>query len=179
MELGDRYAAVDVHYPVGGGAHAAAVVGADPTFSELIEEVTAQLDVVDEYQPGQFYLRELPAIVAVLASTAPVELLVIDGYVDLDPTGRPGLGAHLHERIGIPVIGVAKTAFRGATHAAAVYRGRTASRPVYVTAAGMPVSQAAELVARMSGQYRIPDALRRADALSRAGQRSAVDGSCR
>ena len=33
----------------------------------------------------------------------------IDGYVDLDPRGRPGLGAHLHARLKVPVIGVAKT----------------------------------------------------------------------
>src|SRR5713226_9214071 len=63
-------------------------------------------------------------------------LLVVDGYVDLDPTGRPGLGAHAHAEFGVPVIGVAKTAFRTATHAMPVLRGRSA-RPLFVTARGV------------------------------------------
>jgi deoxyribonuclease V len=56
----------------------------------------------------------------------------------LSPQGRPGLGAHLYDRIGTPVVGVAKTAFRSATHAVAVRRG-SATKPLYVTAAGMPL----------------------------------------
>ena len=51
-----------------------------------------------------------------------------DGYVDLDPQGRPGLGAHAHDRFAVPVIGVAKTVFAGATHAASISAGiRSAS----------------------------------------------------
>ena len=69
---------------------------------------------------------------------------------------------------GVPVIGVAKTAFRPATHAVPVLRGGSA-RPLYVTAAGLPLASAADLVRRMAGRYRLPDALRRADALSRQG----------
>ena len=91
---------------------------------------------------------------------------MVDGYVDLDPGGRPGLGAHVHERTGVPVIGVAKTAFRAATHAVAVRRG-TSTRPLYVTAAGLPLHEAARLVAAMAGPNRLPDALRRVDALAR------------
>jgi deoxyribonuclease V len=98
---------------------------------------------------------------------------VIDGYVDLDRQGRPGLGAHLYKEIGVPVIGVAKSAFRTAEHAVAVRRG-TAVKPLYVTAAGIPVDRAAELVARMAGPYRLPDALRRVDRLARTGP-STVD----
>jgi len=55
-----------------------------------------------------------------------VDPLLADGYVDLDPQGRPGLGAHVHARIGVPVIGATKTAFRTATHAVAVHRGNGA-----------------------------------------------------
>jgi len=47
----------------------------------------------------------------VLAGIGRIDLLVIDGYVHLDPHGRPGLGAHAHAEIAVPVIGVAKTAF--------------------------------------------------------------------
>jgi deoxyribonuclease V len=52
------------------------------------------VDTVATYLPGQFYLRELPAIQAVLATTERMDLLVIDGYVTLDPHGHPSLGAH-------------------------------------------------------------------------------------
>ena len=95
-------------------------------------------------------------------------LLVVDGYADLDPGGRPGLGAHAHAEFGIPVIGVAKSRFRTATHAVPVVRGSSA-RPLFVTAAGMSTADAADLVRRMAGRYRLPDALRRADTLARAG----------
>lgn len=91
---------------------------------------------------------------------------MVDGYVDLDPGGRPGLGARVFAEFGIPVVGVAKTAFRTATHAAEVFRGQS-SRPLYVTAAGMTVAGAAQLVSDMAGQFRVPDALKRADRLAR------------
>lgn len=161
-----RTGAVDVHYPDIGGAVAALVVGAEPTFPSIVEEHVCRLDEVAPYEPGSFYKRELPAIRAVLAGVAPVELLVVDGYVDLDPEGRPGLGAHVHEALGLPVIGVAKTSFRTATHAVEVRRGG-AVKPLYVTAAGLAIPAAADYVARMSGAFRLPDALRRVDALTR------------
>jgi deoxyribonuclease V len=163
-----RLGAVDVHYPPAGGARAALVVSAEPRFETLVEEHVAWLDNVEPYQPGRFFVRELPAIQAVLAKAPPLDVLIVDGYVDLDPYGRPGLGAHVHAAVAIPVIGVAKTLFQTATHAVAVRRSQ-ATRPLYVTAAGVPVEEAADLVAGMSGQFRIPDALRRVDALARQG----------
>jgi deoxyribonuclease V len=83
----------------------------------MVEERSVWLPTIEAYQPGRFYPRELPAITGVLATTAGVDLLAVDGYVDLDPQGRPGLGFRVHARTGVPVIGVAKTAFRTATHA--------------------------------------------------------------
>jgi deoxyribonuclease V len=71
------------------------------------------------------------------------------------------------------VIGVAKSRFRTATHAVPVPRGSSA-RPLFVTAAGMPAADAAELVQHMPGRYRLPDALRRAGTLARAGQPAAT-----
>jgi deoxyribonuclease V len=163
-----RFAAVDVYYPETGGAVAALVVADGSTFGQVIEEHTAVLDKVADYRPGEFFARELPAIGAVLARTAPIDLLVVDGYVDLDPDGKPGLGAHAHTEFAVPVIGVAKTAFHSASHAIGVQRGETAQRPLYVTAVGLPLPDAAELVRRMAGRYRMPDALRRVDTLSRS-----------
>jgi deoxyribonuclease V len=160
-------AAVDVHYLRTGGARAAAVLAADAAFAHVLAECTAVIPQVPPYRPGQFYRRELPPLRAVLDELSGLGLLVVDGYVDLDPSGRPGLGTHAHAAFGIPVIGVAKSRFRTATHAVPVVRGSSA-RPLFVTAAGMPAAAAADLVRRMAGRYRLPDALRRADTLARA-----------
>ena len=172
MEPGGRSdcgvcAAVDVHYLSAGGARAAAVLAADAAFAHVLAERTAVVPRVPPYRPGEFYLRELPPLRAVLDDLSGLGLLVVGGYADLDPNGRPGLGAHAHAEFAIPVIGVAKSRFRTATHAVPVVRG-SSMRPLFVTAAGMPVADAADLVRRMAGRYRVPDALRRADTLARA-----------
>jgi deoxyribonuclease V len=166
-----RYGAVDVHYPDAGGARAALVVAEEPTFGTVTEEHVAELSTVEAYSPGMFFVRELPAIIAVLAETADLNLVIVDGYVDLDPDGRKGLGAHLREHITAAVVGVAKTPFRTATHAPSVHRGGS-TRPLYVTAVGIDPSDAAAMVSAMAGAHRIPDALRRVDALSRQGERT-------
>jgi deoxyribonuclease V len=166
-------AAADVHYLRPGGARAAAVVAADAAFSQVLAERTAVVPQVTPYRPGEFYQRELPPLHAVLDGIGGLELLVVDGYVDLDPGGRPGLGAHAHAEFAIPVIGVAKSAFRTAVHAVPVLRGASA-RPLFITAAGMPRADAAELVRHMAGRFRVPDALRRADQLARSGPLAAT-----
>jgi deoxyribonuclease V len=163
------FVAADVHYLRSGGARAAAVIAGDAAFSAVQAEWTVLVPAALPYQPGQFFLRELPPLRAVLAPVRNLGLLVIDGYVDLDPDGRPGLGAHAHAAFGVPVIGLAKTRFRTASHAVEVLRGNSA-RPLFVTAAGMPLAQAAELTRQMAGPFRLPDAMRRADFLARTGR---------
>jgi deoxyribonuclease V len=162
-------AAVDVCYLPSGGARAAIVVAAGPDFAVVDAEWTAEVSVAAPYRPGQFFLRELPPLRAVLADAGPLHLIVVDGYVDLDPAGRPGLGAHVHHEFAVPVIGVAKTSFRTATHAISVTRAGSA-QPLFITAAGLPREEAASLVRGMAGRYRLPDALRRADALARGAR---------
>ena len=110
METGRRpelgvCAAADVHYLRTGGARAAAVLAADATFAHVLAERTAVIPRVRPYRPGQFYRRELPPPRAVPDGPSSLGLLVVDGYADLDPGGRPGLGAHAHAEFGIPVIG--------------------------------------------------------------------------
>jgi deoxyribonuclease V len=87
METGGRpdcgvCAAVDVHYPSTGGARAAAVLAADAAFTHMLAERTAVLPQVLPYRPGEFYLRELPPLRAVLADLSGLGLLVVDGYAD-------------------------------------------------------------------------------------------------
>jgi deoxyribonuclease V len=160
------FVAVDVQYLDEGGARAALAAAVDRRFSRVTETRTALIGSVAPYLPGAFYQRELPPLRAVLPAGGELELIVVDGYVDLDPDGRPGLGAHVHAEYGVPVVGVAKTAFAGATHAAPVLRGQSA-RPLYVTAAGLPVADAAALVAEMAGRHRLPDVVKQVDRLAR------------
>ena len=118
------------------------------------------------YVPGSFYKRELPCILALLdkLKQIPVEM-IIDGYVWLG--ARSGLGQHLFEALGcrIPVIGVAKSAFPGAA-AEKIYRG-TSRRPLYITAAGVPIGIAAGNISRMHGPHRIPNLLKQVDQISK------------
>lgn len=104
-----RCAATDVYYPADGGAIAAVVVSSDARFAAVVDQRTVRLADVEPYRPGEFYRRGLPALHAVLTDAGPLDLLIVDGYVDLDPDGRPGLGAHAHTKFAVPVIGVAKT----------------------------------------------------------------------
>jgi deoxyribonuclease V len=93
---------------------------------------------------------------------------VIDGYVWLDGAGRAGLGAYLFEAMHgrAAVVGVAKNTFRRSTHAAAVVRSGS-RRPLYVTARGLPLEEAAAAVRSMHGAHRIPTLLKLVDRLSR------------
>jgi len=140
--------------------------------SEAGTEVVTTLTDIAPYEPGAFYKRELPCLLAVLARGPAADVVVVDGYVWLGPE-RPGLGAHLYTALEkrTVVVGVAKTHFAGATDAIPVYRGSSQS-PLYVTAAGVGAADAAGWVARMHGPYRIPALLKRVDRLARGLQRS-------
>jgi deoxyribonuclease V len=159
---------MDVHY-LDRGARAAAVVAASWSDPSAIEERTVLVDDVAAYRPGAFYERELPCLLAVLRNvTTPPRCVVVDGYVELDAVGAPGLGAHLHDALGgtIPVVGVAKTSFRGAAFALSVVRGRSRS-PLFITARGVPLAEAEMLVRSMHGPHRIPTLVQRVDHLAR------------
>jgi len=164
--ISPRIAALDVDYR-DPGAVAAGVWFRGWSAPEIETELVTRIEAVAEYQPGEFYRRELPCLLAVLERGPAAEVIVVDGYVWLGP-GRPGLGAHLFEALGkrIAVIGVAKTRFAGATEAVPVYRGESRS-PLYVTAAGAGVTEAAGWIARMAGPYRLPEILKRVDQLAR------------
>jgi len=160
-------AAVDVHYDeahrVG---HAAAVVFEKWEDAEPVGEFVADIDNVDAYIPGEFFRRELPCLLAVLAKIdAKLDVVIIDGYVRLNE--KPGLGEHLFEALGrnVAVVGVAKTKFVGAP-AIEVLRGGSKSS-LYVSSIGVKAEETADCVARMHGSHRIPTLLKRVDRLAR------------
>lgn len=130
------------------------------------------LDDVPAYEPGAFYKRELPCILRLLKQVeiATLQAIVIDGFVILDDAGKPGLGGHLYEQLNgrVPVIGVAKTNFATNTvNKQEVLRGESL-RPLYITALGISLQQAAEHIHTMHGEHRMPTLLRHLDTLTRA-----------
>lgn len=159
---------IDVHYEEG-VARVAALGFREWTDAHAAEQHILTMPVPGDYVPGEFYRRELPCLLAILPRfTADCETVVLDGYVWLGE--RPGLGAHLYEVLGntVPVIGVAKTPYRADDFSVAIRRGRS-ERVLYITAAGLEASDAAERVRQMHGDYRIPTLLKSVDRLSRGG----------
>ena len=161
-------AALDVAYGPQGAA-AACVLFRDWTDAAEAETRIALVADVAPYEPGAFYRRELPCLLAVLALVSgPLEAIVVDGYVWLSADGRTGLGAHLYEALDrrVPIVGVAKTSFTGSAFAETVLRGGSA-RPLHVTAAGVAAPAAARWIEAMHGAYRLPTLLKRVDRLCR------------
>jgi deoxyribonuclease V len=160
-------ACVDVDYR-GDEAVAACVLFRSWTDGESAGERVERMAGVQPYQPGEFYRRELPCLLGVLAKVAdPLEAVVVDGYVWLGEN-RPGLGSHLFAALGktLPVIGVAKNWFAGAETAIPVLRGGS-QRPLFVTAAGLDPQIAAANIRDMHGPFRIPTLLKKVDQLCR------------
>jgi deoxyinosine 3'endonuclease (endonuclease V) len=92
-------------------------------------------------------------------------LIIIDGYVFLDDNQKAGLGYHLYKSLedDIPVIGVAKTAFKdNKALVAEVYRG-ISRKPLFVTSIGIELKDAAENIRNMHGGFRMPGLLKLLD----------------
>jgi deoxyribonuclease V len=156
--------AIDVDYRTG------YAISAGVAFSNWEDEFPARVFIskvtnVAPYEPGQFYKREMPCILQLLAdhNLAP-DFIVIDGFVVLGHDSRPGLGMHLHDALEpkIPVIGVAKTAFKDSKAESEVLRGKS-QKPLYVTAVGIAYENAKDLIRSMHGKHRIPTLLKFVD----------------
>ena len=125
-----------------------------------------------EYEPGQFFKRELPHLLNAIHSLDFIpETIVVDSYVWLNPDhSHLGLGAHLESHLSFEthIIGVAKNSFHEATHALPLLRGESA-KPLYITANHSP-EQAFEKIQQMHGEYRMPTLLQLTDHLSKHPQ---------
>ena len=129
------------------------------------ETFHSTLDAVEEYRPGQFYLRELPCIIRLLKEHhLTPDIIVIDGYAYLGEESNPGLGMHLYNELKgkIPIIGVAKRQYRNATREAELYRGNS-KHPLYVTSVGIDLETAKSNIRSMQGKHRVPSLLKYAD----------------
>jgi deoxyribonuclease V len=135
------------------------------------EIFTETLSDVADYQPGEFYKRELPCIVSLLnrIDLTGIEVVIIDGFVVLDDSGKPGLGGYLytHLKQKIAVIGVAKSNFALIDKSKReIFRGQS-ERPLYITALGIDIDLAGSEIKRMHGDYRIPTLLKHLDGLTK------------
>lgn len=163
--------AVDVHYADDGSARAAGVLFSDWHVAEPDTTLTTRIDQTAPYEPGAFYKRELPCLLALLEQLGQTpSAIIVDGYVTLGADGKDGLGQHLYRALEekIPVIGVAKTAFASTPEMAELRRGQS-DTPLYVTAAGMSQEVAKSCIADMHGPYRMPTLLTVVDRLARDG----------
>lgn len=142
--------------------------------TEATCHATAVFHEVAPYAPGEFYRRELPCLLGVLAKGPRADVVIVDGYVWLDG-GRPGLGAHLYEALErqTPVVGIAKTQFAGTAPVVPVLRGRSKS-PLFITAAGIDLHEAAKFAKNMHGPYRIPFLVKCVDQLAQTAKRGEI-----
>lgn len=160
--------AVDVDYR-DDKAIAAGVLFQNWQDSEPVQELLSEILTVAEYEPGQFYKRELPCVLALLQQLEQLpEFIVIDGYVYLDGNQKPGFGKHLYETLEgkSAIIGVAKSRFKDTPAETEVFRGGS-KRALYVTAVGIDETKAKGFIMQMHGAHRIPTILKRVDQLSK------------
>jgi deoxyribonuclease V len=164
---------------------------------DILEEAVVSRPLTFPYVPGFLSFREGPVILDVLAALGRnPDLLLIDGQGIAHPR-KLGLASHMGVLLDIPAIGCAKSrligefrepghgrgcrtqlTFNGQT-VGAVVRTRTGVRPLFVSPGHLvDISGSVRFVLRTAPRFRIPEPLRRADALSRAASKSETAAEC-
>ncbi len=155
--------AVDAYY-AGSKAKVVGVLFENFSDEKPLKIISKVVDGVAPYESGSFYKRELPCIVSLLQDldVRDISLIVIDGFVYLDGDGRYGLGGHLYERLErrVQIVGVAKSPFKGSCKLVREICRGGSKRPLFVSAIGIGVDEAAWLVKWMSGEFRMPSLLK-------------------
>lgn len=134
----------------------------------ILSRYSVAVKPVQDYIPGKFYRRELPCILKVYERVhEDLSLALVDGFVFLE-SNKKGLGGYLFEALHrrIPVIGVAKTFFKGCRNYSAVYRGES-RKPLFVSSVGVDLQYAAALIKNLEGGGRLPRILKEVDRLTR------------
>ena len=155
---------------VGEGAVAAAVAFDDWDAPEASRSYTCPVAQLEKTNRGELDLRDLPCLLQLLqVHGLQPELIVIDGFVDLDTDETPGLGRHLHHALGgrSAVIGVAKTGLPGLPAQFEVMREEE-TRPLLVTCIGIDLGAAKARLRAMHGKRRLPTLLKLVARLAKA-----------
>lgn len=132
---------------------------------------TENTEINADYESGAFYKRELPCILSLLKQIdlADNDLIIVDGYITLDNTGKIGLGGYLYQSLNekYPVIGIAKNGFASEDSLRkTVFRGESKT-PLFLTAVGIDADEMKTNVENMHGAYRMPTLLKKLDQLTR------------
>jgi deoxyribonuclease V len=132
---------------------------------------TENTEITSDYENGAFYKRELPCILSLLKkiNLKDGDLIIVDGYVTLDNSGKIGLGGHLYNSLNkkYPVIGIAKNGFASEDDLRkTVFRGESKT-PLFLTIIGIDADLVKTNVENMHGAYRIPTLLKKLDQLTR------------
>lgn len=133
--------------------------------------IITYVDTIEEYIPGEFYKRELPCIQKIMEQVdlETITIIIVDGHVFVDNFKKYGLGGFLWEQLNekIPVIGVAKNPYyQNSDTVQEIIRGES-GKPLYVSAIGMDLTEAADLIKNMKGMYRIPTILKDLDKVTK------------
>jgi deoxyribonuclease V len=158
----------------------------------VVDRAEAVCRATFPYIPGLFTFREVPPLLDAFArlDTVP-DVILFDGHGLAHPR-RFGLACHAGLLLDTPSVGCAKSRlvgefrepgpergrrsglkYEGQT-VGAVLRTRTGVRPLFISPGHLvDIPGSVRLVLRTTAGFRIPEPLRRADALSRAAARSA------
>ncbi|MEU7033280.1 MULTISPECIES: endonuclease V [unclassified Streptomyces] len=184
---------LDVAYDDERDLVAAAAVVLDARTLDVVEEATAVGRVSFPYVPGLLAFREIPTVLAALASlSSDPGLLVCDGYGLAHPR-RFGLASHLGVLTGRPSIGVAKNPFTfaydqpgpdrgdfsplmaGEEEVGRALRTQAGVKPVFVSVGHrVSLGNACAHTLLLAPRYRIPESTRHADSLCRRALRDAL-----
>jgi deoxyribonuclease V len=150
---------MDVHLQ-GDAARVAAVAFDDWGAMEGAKNYSLDIGHVEKPAKGELDLRALPWLVQLLdANRLQPEVIVMDGFVHLDPDETPGLGRRLHDTLGgrVAVIGVSKSLFKGTDtpDQFCVFR-EDETPPLVVTCAGIDLGAAKARLRTMHGRKRMP-----------------------
>ncbi|TLP54832.1 endonuclease V [Microbispora triticiradicis] len=179
-------AGLDVSYEVDSRYAAAAAVLIELRSLEVRETAIAYGEVTFPYVPGLLAFREVPILREALGKLAGrPDVLVCDGYGIAHPR-RFGLACHMGVLTGLPSFGVAKSPFgmefvdpgprRGdwspivddGEVLGRVLRTQAGVKPVFVSVGHrVGLDQATEVTLKLSREFRLPEAIRKADFLSR------------
>lgn len=179
-------AGVDVAYDIDTDQLVAAAVVLDVNTCEVVDSATSYGRATFPYRPGFLAFRELPIVLAVLRQlkTAP-GVVICDGHGLAHPR-HFGLACHLGVLIDVPTMGVAKNppqfpvgpvgADRGSSTiirdgndpVGIALRTQDGIKPVYVSVGHrIGLTEARDLVLRLTPEYRQPETTRAADRLGR------------
>lgn len=182
--IGDvrRIAGVDVAYDDSDSTLFAAVVVLDAKTGKTLEIGKAVGKIGFPYVPGLFAFRELPHLLAALATleTKP-DLVICDGQGIAHPR-RCGLATHLGLLANVPTIGCGKTRHVGEFGSLGNERGSTTSlcdgdevigkvvrtqdevKPLFVSIGHrVSLDNAVDWILKLSSKFRQPEPIRRAN----------------